>query len=102
MKGIGPSTAAQTAWAVMSLIVAGETNSPAVRSGIEFLLRAQEADGGWTDEAWTGTGFPEVFYLRYHLYATYFPLLALETWERRRGTPGAGATALHPVEGVDR
>ncbi len=83
-KGRGPSTAAQTAWALLALDAAGDAASPSVRRGIEYLLRTQRADGGWRDEPWTGTGFPRVFYLRYHLYATYFPLLALSAHARAR------------------
>jgi squalene-hopene/tetraprenyl-beta-curcumene cyclase len=77
LKGQGPSTAAQTAWALLGLMAAGDFRSDNVRRGIEYLLAAQEEDGSWRDEQWTATGFPKVFYLRYHLYATYFPLLAL-------------------------
>ena len=51
--------------------------------GVEYLLRNQEYDGSWKDGAWTGTGFPKVFYLRYHLYATYFPLWALSLYSGR-------------------
>ncbi len=75
--GQGPSTASQTAWGVMGLIAAGEVNSPAVERGIEYLLRTQNGDGGWTELHFTGTGFPRVFYLRYHFYCLYFPLFAL-------------------------
>ena len=77
LKGQGPSTAAQTAWALLGLMAAGDFRSDNVRRGIEYLLAKQEEDGSWRDEHWTATGFPKVFYLRYHLYATYFPLLAL-------------------------
>jgi len=86
-KGIGPSTAAQTAWALMGLFAAGVDGGPAVERGVEHLLRTQRADGSWRDEPWTATGFPRVFYLRYHLYAVYFPLMALAEHaeiERRR------------------
>jgi squalene-hopene/tetraprenyl-beta-curcumene cyclase len=82
-KGCGPSTASQTAWALMTLFGGGDYESDAVRRGIERLLVTQLPDGSWYDEAWTGTGFPRVFYLRYHLYATYFPLLALGTYAGR-------------------
>jgi squalene-hopene/tetraprenyl-beta-curcumene cyclase len=82
-KGQGPSTAAQTAWALMGLMAVGEGQSPAVRDGLEYLLATQEGDGGWTDQAWTGTGFPEVFYLNYHYYALYFPLLALAQYREQ-------------------
>ena len=99
-KGVGPSTAAQTAWAVIALIAAGEAESPDVARGIAYLLDSQLSDGGWDDELWTGTGFPEVFYLKYHLYATYFPLLALEIWRRSPSVhePGALADGPHPIE----
>jgi squalene-hopene/tetraprenyl-beta-curcumene cyclase len=82
-KGQGPSTASQTAWALMTLFGSGDFDSEAVRRGVERLLSTQLPDGSWYDEAWTGTGFPRVFYLRYHLYATYFPLLALGTYAGR-------------------
>ena len=82
LKGIGASTPSQTAWALMSLI---DTNdiSQSVDRGIEYLLNTQRDDGSWKDDYWTGTGFPKVFYLRYHLYAVYFPLLALGMYEKR-------------------
>jgi squalene-hopene/tetraprenyl-beta-curcumene cyclase len=67
----------------MGLLAAGEPAASApIRRGVDYLLRSQCADGSWEDEHWTGTGFPNVFYLRYHLYATYFPLLALSTFVR--------------------
>lgn len=73
----GPSTASQTAWAVMGLINAGHARSPAVRRGIQYLVSTQTAEGTWNESAFTGTGFPCVFYLRYHYYRHYFPLWAL-------------------------
>lgn len=76
-KGEGPSTAAQTAWALLALEAAGAAQSEAARRGVAYLIRTQEEDGGWDDPWWTGTGFPQVFYLRYHYYDDYFPLLAL-------------------------
>jgi len=76
-KGIGPSTAAQTAWALLGLLAAGERDSDTVRRAVRYLASTQRPDGSWQDDPWTATGFPRVFYLRYHLYATYFPLLAL-------------------------
>lgn len=72
--GIGPSTASQTAWALLGLHSAGEHN---VKAGIQYLLSTQCDDGCWPEDAFTGTGFPKVFYLRYHMYPIYFPLMAL-------------------------
>ncbi len=66
----------------MGLFAAGDWGSGALAAGVDYLLENQRPDGGWHDEPWTGTGFPEVFYLRYHLYATYFPLRALATYQR--------------------
>jgi squalene-hopene/tetraprenyl-beta-curcumene cyclase len=81
-KGRGPSTPSQTAWALMGLMAAGEVDSDAVRRGIDYLVREQHDDGSWHEEYWTGTGFPGVFYLRYHLYGIYFPLLALAHYRK--------------------
>jgi squalene-hopene/tetraprenyl-beta-curcumene cyclase len=89
VKGCGPSTPSQTAWALMALFATGDRDSDPVRRGVEYLLARQAYDGSWTDEYWTGTGFPKVFYLRYHLYATYFPLWALSLYAREEA---AGAT----------
>jgi squalene-hopene/tetraprenyl-beta-curcumene cyclase len=87
-KARGPSTASQTAWAVMGLVAAGEVNSPEVRSGVRCLLDHQTEEGSWDDRYWTGTGFPGVFYLKYHLYQLYFPLFALGEYRNAlRGTP---------------
>jgi squalene-hopene/tetraprenyl-beta-curcumene cyclase len=81
-KGIGRSTASQTAWAMMGLISAGEVNCPEVARGIKYLTDHQEFDGSWDEELFTGTGFPRVFYLRYHYYRSYFPLMALGMYAR--------------------
>ena len=80
--GVGPSTASQTAWALLGLLAAGEANSTEVRAGVEYLVGTQDADGGWTEEPFTGTGFPRVFYLKYHIYPVYFPLMALGRYSR--------------------
>ena len=82
LKGTGPVTASQTAWAIMGLMAAGETNSAAVQRGIQYLMDTQLPDGSWAETEFTGTGFPRVFYLKYHLYATYFPLMALGRYRR--------------------
>jgi squalene-hopene/tetraprenyl-beta-curcumene cyclase len=82
LKGQGASTPSQTAWALMGLMATGD-DSDGLHRGIDYLLKAQRQDGSWQDAHWTGTGFPTVFYLRYHLYAVYFPLLALGMYARR-------------------
>jgi squalene-hopene/tetraprenyl-beta-curcumene cyclase len=81
-RGIGPSTPSQTAWAVMGLLAAGDTRSESVQRGILYLLETQRPDGHWDEEQYTGTGFPRVFYLAYHLYRDYFPLIALSAYSR--------------------
>jgi squalene-hopene/tetraprenyl-beta-curcumene cyclase len=81
-KGTGPSTASQTAWALMGLMAAGHHRSGSVARGVAYLLDTQRPDGSWDDPHWTGTGFPGVFYLRYHLYDDYFPVTALAAYRR--------------------
>ncbi|MFQ5690024.1 MAG: squalene--hopene cyclase [Gemmatimonadota bacterium] len=83
LKGSGPSTAAQTAWALLGLLATGRAGSLAVTRGVSYLLRTQHPDGAWDDGPWTGTGFPAVFYLRYHMYDDYFPPLALAAYRER-------------------
>ena len=77
LAGTGTPTASQTAWAVGGLVAAGRQGSRAVRRGVRWLVSRQEADGSWEQREFTGTGFPQVFYLRYHYYPIYFPLVAL-------------------------
>jgi len=72
-----PSTASQTAWALLGLMAAGAVDHPAVARGIAYLMTTQDADGVWAEPRYTATGFPRVFYLRYHGYAKFFPLWAL-------------------------
>ncbi|HEY7404317.1 MAG TPA: squalene--hopene cyclase [Candidatus Angelobacter sp.] len=91
-RGIGPSTPSQTAWAVMGLLAAGDTRSESVQRGILYLLENQRGDGHWDEDQYTGTGFPRVFYLAYHLYRDYFPLIALATYSKE-------FTALEQQEG---
>jgi squalene-hopene/tetraprenyl-beta-curcumene cyclase len=71
------STSFHTAWALLGLMSAGGVNSDSVRRGIDFLLRTQQPDGLWSDPEFNAPGFPRVFYLKYHGYDKYFPLLAL-------------------------
>ncbi len=80
LKAIGKSTPSQTAWALLGLLAGGETKSEAVERGIEFLLMKQKEDGTWDETEFTATGFPKVFYLKYHMYRNYFPLIALSRY----------------------
>jgi squalene-hopene/tetraprenyl-beta-curcumene cyclase len=77
LAGRGPVTASQTAWAVLGLQAAGRGGHAATRRGLAWLVAHQKRDGHWEQSEFTGTGFPRVFYLRYHWYPIYFPLLAL-------------------------
>jgi squalene-hopene/tetraprenyl-beta-curcumene cyclase len=81
-KGQGPSTASQTAWAVMGLCAFDEPDNPVLLRGIEYLCRTQNTDGSWTEDEITGTGFPKVFYLKYDMYRNAWPLLALATFKQ--------------------
>ncbi|MEJ0088951.1 MAG: prenyltransferase/squalene oxidase repeat-containing protein [Limisphaerales bacterium] len=81
-KGRGPSTASQTAWAVMGLCAFDDPENPALKRGIEYLARTQNIDGSWTEHETTGTGFPKVFYLKYDMYRNAWPLLALATYRK--------------------
>ena len=81
-KGQGPSTASQTAWAVMGLCAFDDPDNPVLKRGIEYLCRTQNADGSWTENETTGTGFPKVFYLKYDMYRNAWPLLALATYKQ--------------------
>jgi squalene-hopene/tetraprenyl-beta-curcumene cyclase len=81
-----PSTSSQTAWALIALMAAGDVEHPAVGRGIRYLLETQSDDGFWNEELYTGTGFPRVFYLRYHGYRKYFPLWALARYRALKGS----------------
>jgi squalene-hopene/tetraprenyl-beta-curcumene cyclase len=81
LAGQGEPTASQTAWALLGLIAADEVDSDAVHRGVEYLVGTQENDGNWREAPFTGTGFPKVFYLKYHLYSLYFPLMALARYQ---------------------
>jgi squalene-hopene/tetraprenyl-beta-curcumene cyclase len=74
--GRGPSTASQTAWALLALHAAGEHDAAAAR-GVGWLVATQRADGGWDEPQYTGTGFPSDYYINYHLYRQLFPMMAL-------------------------
>ena len=90
-RGVGPSTPSQTAWALLGLLAAGDDRSDSIAKGIRWLLAHQTEDGSWDESVgegvtrqalYTGTGFPRVFYLAYHGYRNYFPLLALTGYKR--------------------
>jgi len=107
LRGCGPSTASQTAWALLSLLSAGEAGHPAAEQGLRYLVETQQEDGSWDEPYFTGTGFPGYgvgkrlkvmpkpeesgyqgldmpagFMINYHLYRNYWPLLALGRYSR--------------------
>ncbi len=85
LKGKGESTPSQTAWGAMGLMAANGAQDAGVKSAIDWLITNQSADGNWVENFYTGTGFPRVFYLKYHLYRLYFPLTALSRYQRLMG-----------------
>ncbi len=80
------SNPSQTAWALLGLMAAGQSNHPAVSRGIAYLQATQKADGEWDEEPYTAVGFPRVFYLRYHGYKLFFPLMAMARYRNLRQT----------------
>ena len=97
-KGQGPSTASQTAWAVMGLCTFEDPHRPSLQRGIEYLVWTQNADGSWSESETTGTGFPRVFYLKYDMYRNSWPLLALATY--RDILHGTGAKSHGRINGA--
>jgi squalene-hopene/tetraprenyl-beta-curcumene cyclase len=93
--GRGPSTASQTAWALLALHAAGERGAPLQR-GVAWLVSTQRADGGWDEPQYTGTGFPSDYYINYHLYRLVFPVMALA-----RCTPLLAPAHVARIDGVD-
>jgi squalene-hopene/tetraprenyl-beta-curcumene cyclase len=81
-----PSTASQTAWALLGLMAAGEVGNPVVARGVKYLIATQNEKGLWDEQRYTATGFPRVFYLRYHGYAKFFPLWALARYRNLNNT----------------
>jgi squalene-hopene/tetraprenyl-beta-curcumene cyclase len=99
-KGQGPSTASQTAWAVMGLCAFDDPARPSLRRGIEYLVRTQNPEGSWTEHETTGTGFPKVFYLKYDMYRNAWPLLALATYRNLQARVQAKRNGeAHPERG---
>jgi squalene-hopene/tetraprenyl-beta-curcumene cyclase len=99
LKARSHSTPSQTAWALIGLLAAGETTEPALKQAVAYLLDQQHEGGTWTEAAFTGTGFPRVFYLKYHLYRNVFPLYALARYRNMQyGTPEYAAMRFSPDE----
>ena len=87
-KGIGESTASQTAWAIMGICACGDLDRRSIQRGLRFLVGSQKPDGSWDEDQITGTGFPRTFYLKYDMYRQNFPLLALATYVNYRSGLG--------------
>jgi squalene-hopene/tetraprenyl-beta-curcumene cyclase len=83
----GESTASQTAWGLLGLLTVCEANDTAVQSAVAYLLEHQNGEGSWDEQPFTGTGFPKVFYLKYHLYRHYFPMFALARYSQISAQP---------------
>jgi squalene-hopene/tetraprenyl-beta-curcumene cyclase len=81
-----PSTSSQSAWALLALMAAGEADNPAVERGMRYLMATQNEKGLWDEARYTATGFPRVFYLRYHGYSKFFPLWALARFRNLQST----------------
>jgi squalene-hopene/tetraprenyl-beta-curcumene cyclase len=94
LMGQGNPTPSQTAWGVLGLLAASGPNDTAVQRGIDYLLRTQNKDGSWTETEFTGTGFPKVFYLRYHFYPLYFPMMAVARYAAALGIPKPNTTTF--------
>jgi len=90
LKGRGPSTPSQTAWGLIGLLASASLEDPAIARALRYLLEGQKEDGSWDETVFTGTGFPRVFYLRYHLYRDTFPLYALARYRNLRRGPAQG------------
>jgi squalene-hopene/tetraprenyl-beta-curcumene cyclase len=98
-KGQGPSTPSQTAWGLIGLLAGADLRDPAIAKAVSFLISQQNIDGSWSEADFTGTGFPGVFYLKYHLYRNSFPLYALARYHNQsRGVEQYCALRLHPAE----
>ena len=99
LKGQGTSTPSQTAWGLIGLLAATQLSDSAVERAVCFLLDHQNSDGSWDEHDFTGTGFPRVFYLKYHLYRLYFPLYALTRYRNmQESTPEFRAFSILPEQ----
>jgi len=100
-KGQGNSTPSQTAWGLIGLLAAADKGDPAIAKAAESLVRQQNEDGSWDEDDFTGTGFPCVFYLKYHLYRNSFPVYALARFHQQTqdaGEPEFSAIKFRPEE----
>ncbi|HYR41723.1 MAG TPA: hypothetical protein VER98_01770, partial [Terriglobia bacterium] len=82
LMGKGATTASQTAWGLLGLLSISPPDDPCVQRAVQYLIDRQNVQGSWDEDSFTGTGFPKVFYLKYHLYRHYFPLFALARYRR--------------------
>ena len=89
LRGRGKSTASQTAWALLGLIAADEAENTAVERGVRYLIETQkdsgDVSGSWWEDEFTATGFPIHFFIKYHMYQHFFPLMALSRYRRAAG-----------------
>ncbi len=98
-KGQGPSTASQTAWGLIGLLAGTDASDPAIGKAVSYLVHKQHEDGSWSEPDFTGTGFPGVFYLKYHLYRNSFPVYALARYSNQsRGADEYSALKFQPSE----
>jgi squalene-hopene/tetraprenyl-beta-curcumene cyclase len=98
-KGQGATTASQTAWGLIGLLAGADADDPAIHKGVSYLVDAQNPDGSWSEHEFTGTGFPCVFYLKYHLYRNSFPLYALARFRNKaHEAPEYGAMQFQPAD----
>ena len=99
LKGRGPSTASQTAWGLIGLLAVTGANDPAAARAAAWLVSHQNEDGTWNEPEFTGTGFPQVFYLKYHLYRNSFPLYALARYDNlSRGRRSCNSVQIPPSD----
>ena len=98
-KGQGPSTPSQTAWGLIGLLAGADLREPAIVKAVSYLVHQQKEDGSWSEPDFTGTGFPGVFYLKYHLYRNSFPVYALARYSNQsRGADEYAALKFQPSE----
>jgi squalene-hopene/tetraprenyl-beta-curcumene cyclase len=98
-KGQGSSTASQTAWGLIGLLAGAGPNDSSVTKAVSYLVHRQQEDGSWSEPEFTGTGFPGVFYLKYHLYRNSFPVYALARFSNQsRNAQEDGSLKLRPAE----